>query len=315
MIKEIKIAAVIPSYRVKKHILGVINGIFPIVDYVIVVDDCCPEGSGEYVEANLKDSKVIVIKNDKNLGVGGSVMVGFSHAVHLGATVLLKLDGDGQMDPNIAHLFIEPIRNSVADYTKGNRFTDPDALRSMPLIRLIGNGGLSFLSKASTGYWGLMDPTNGYLAISSNAFNQLPQKKISSRYFFESDILFRLYFTKARVLQVPMMALYGDEKSSLSISKSFFEFGYKNLKNFIKRIIYSYFILDFNLGSISLVFSLGMFLTGLGIGLYYWIPSVWYDQLATSGQVMMAALPIMLSFQSLFFFFSIDVSNSNSRIS
>ena len=127
--------------------------------------------------------------------------------------------------------------------------------------------------------------------------------------------LFRLNFVGARVCQIPMRALYADEKSSLSVSKSLFEFGYKNVSNFIKRILYSYFILDFNLGSISLLFGIGMLLTGFLIGQYYWIDSIFSGHLATNGQVMMAALPTLLGFQSIFFFFSIDVANSLQRTS
>lgn len=308
-----KTAAVIPCYRVKEQILRVIEAAESQFDFIVCVDDHCPEASGEWIRQNVRNPKVNVIQNEKNLGVGGTVLAGFAYARDLGANILVKLDGDGQMDPRLAPQFIEPIAEGRAEYTKGNRFHSPEALRSMPTVRLIGNAALSFLTKASSGYWHLMDPTNGYIAISANTFAQLPVDKISSRYFFESDMLFRLNFVGARVIQIPMMAFYGDEKSSLSISKSLFEFGYNNLKNFFKRLVYSYFVLDFNLGSLALVFGLLMMAVGVSIGGYYWVYSVVNNHPATSGQVMMAALPTLLGFQSLFFFFTVDIANSSQR--
>jgi len=52
-----KIAVVIPSYKVRNHILGVISQIGPEVGRIYVVDDCCPDGSGDFVESNCRDLK------------------------------------------------------------------------------------------------------------------------------------------------------------------------------------------------------------------------------------------------------------------
>ena len=185
-------------------------------------------------------------------------MHGYRRAVADGATVIVKLDGDGQMDPALIEAFVSSILGADADYTKGNRFFDLREIKSMPLLRRIGNLGLSFMAKASTGYWDLFDPTNGYTAIHAEVARRLPYDSISSRYFFESDILFRLNVMRAKVLDVPMDARYGDEISGLKVSKIVGEFLAKHVRNTSKRIIYGYFLRDMNIASFELLVAVPM---------------------------------------------------------
>ena len=201
-----KIAVVIPSYKVKAHILNVISSIGPEVDLIYVVDDKCPQESGNHVLMNNKDERVKVIFNDTNKGVGGAVMNGYQSAIADGAEIIIKIDGDGQMDPSLIVDFIRPIIDGEADYTKGNRFFNLESLASMPKIRLFGNAVLSLMTKLSSGYWNLFDPTNGYTAIHADIAKYLPFEKISNRYFFETDMLFRLNTLKAVVIDIPMEA-------------------------------------------------------------------------------------------------------------
>ncbi|BCQ45853.1 hypothetical protein ERHA55_33800 [Erwinia rhapontici] len=177
------IAVVIPCFKVKKHILDVINGIGPEVTKIYAVDDCCPEKSGDFIEQHNADPRVIVLRNKTNLGVGGAVMHGYQKALEDNVNIVVKIDGDGQMDPSILNDFVAPINSGEADYTKGNRFFNLEKISAMPGIRLFGNAVLSFMNKISTGYWDLFDPTNGYTAIHTDLIKYLPLEKISKRYF------------------------------------------------------------------------------------------------------------------------------------
>lgn len=210
-----KVAVVIPCYKVKKFILHIISSIGDFCDVIFVVDDCCPEKSGEYVINHCRDKRVHVLINTENLGVGGAVMRGYQEALRGGATVIVKLDGDGQMDPSLIPYFVRPILEGEADYTKGNRFYDLKSILVMPKIRILGNAVLSFMTKFSSGYWHIFDPTNGYTAIHANVASRLPFSKISNSFFFESDMLFRLNLLRARVVDIPIDSSYGKEKSNL----------------------------------------------------------------------------------------------------
>jgi dolichol-phosphate mannosyltransferase len=302
------IAVIIPSYRVKAHVVHVIERIGPEVTGIYVVDDACPERSGEHVAAVCKDPRVKVIFHEQNQGVGGATLTGYAAALNDGAEILVKLDGDGQMDPALIARFTLPIVRGQADYTKGNRFYDLSQLVHMPKMRLLGNAGLSFMAKLSTGYWNLFDINNGFTALHAKAARCLPFDKISKRFFFESDILFRLGTVRAVVVDIPMHAKYGDETSNLSIGKVVGEFLGKHSRNFAKRIFYNYFLRDMTVASLELVFGLGMLLFGLIYGGIHWAEAVSNGVATPLGTIMLAALPTMLGLQLLLAFIGYDVA-------
>lgn len=302
------IAVVIPSYKVGKHIERVIIEIPNFVKYIIVVDDQCPQNSGKIADA-LKNNRVIVCYHEVNQGVGGAVITGYKHALKLGADIVIKIDGDGQMDVNYMQKLAQPLLNGKADYAKGNRFTDFRALRQMPKIRLIGNSGLSFLLKAASGYWDLMDPTNGYTAINKHALEELDLDNIAKRYFFESDMLINLNIENAVAVDVDIPAKYGDAESSLSVTKTLFGFPPKLFKGLCKRIFLKYFVYDFNMLSLYLVMGLPMVLFGAVWGSIKWIVAITNNTETSTGTVMLAVLPIILGTQFLLQAIQIDMNN------
>jgi len=299
------IAVVIPSYRVRNHILAVLGQIGSEVTAIYVVDDACPEDTGRFVKEHVTDPRVNVLWNDQNLGVGGATLAGMKQAAADGADVIVKIDGDGQMDPALIPSFVGVILIGEADYAKGNRFFDPEGVASMPLGRLIGNAGLSFLAKMSTGYWHSFDPTNGFFAIHASLVGLLPLEKISRRFFFESDLLFRLNVLTARVVDVPMHSHYADEVSNMKPHREIPRFALAHLRNFGKRIFYNYFIRNFSIASLELVLGLALLLFGVVYGLSKWGTSV----PATAGTVMIAALPIIVATQLLLAFINYDIQS------
>lgn len=307
------IAVVIPCYKVKKHILSVIRSIGTEVFRIYVTDDKCPEETGKYVEANCQDPRVRVIYNPENRGVGGATMAGYRQAVEDNADIVVKIDGDGQMNPKLIPRFVQPIIEGYADYTKGNRFYSLESLEGMPRIRIIGNAGLSFLSKLTSGYWNIMDPTNGYTAIHSSVLRMLPLHKIDNRYFFESDMLFRINTVRAVVREIPMEAIYGEEKSNLRIISVLKEFPQKHLIRFFKRIYYNYFLRDFNVCSVEIISSAVLITGGTIFGLIHWYLSFIRGVPATTGTVMLAALPVILGFQLFLAAVHFDVMNIPKR--
>ena len=299
------IAVVIPSYRVRAHILNVLAQIGPEVSSIYVVDDSCPEQSGKFVEQHCSDTRVRIIFNPTNLGVGGATIAGMKKAFAENADVIVKIDGDGQMDPSFIPIFVAIIKRGEADYAKGNRFFDTETISSMPRFRMLGNACLSFLAKLSTGYWHTFDPTNGFICIHASLIDHLPLEKIANRYFFESDLLFRLNVIGAKVVDIPMHACYGDETSSLKPLQQIPRFAFAHMRNLAKRISYSYFIRDFSLASLELVFGLSFVAFGLVFGVLSW----GVDAPATAGTVMVSALPIIVGSQLLLSFLNYDIQS------
>lgn len=300
---------VIPCYKVSAHICDVIADIGKEVDAIIVVDDCCPEKSGALVESVCPDVRVRVIYHAVNQGVGGAVITGYRAAITAGAEVIVKLDGDGQMDASLIPNFIEPILTGEADYSKGNRFFDLEEIRSMPKVRVFGNAVLSFMTKLSSGYWDLFDPTNGYTAIHADVARHLPFSKISRRYFFETDVLFRLNTLRAVVIDIPMDARYGDEVSNLKISKVVGEFLFKHARNFTKRIFYNYYLRDMSLASIELPLGVSLLMFGACFGGWHWLLAVREGITTPAGTVMLSALPTLMGLQLVLAFLAYDIAS------
>lgn len=304
-----KVAVVIPCYRVKKHIKQVIEGIGDQVSAIYCVDDKCPEGSGIFVAEHFNDPRLRVIFHELNGGVGAATITGFRSALADGADIIVKLDGDGQMDPHLIPQLIRPIVSEDSDFTKGNRFYSLENLQGMPLVRIIGNAGLSFLSKLSTGYWNIFDPTNGFVAIDARVARILPLEKLSKKFFFESDLLFRLNTVRAVVIDVPMKSHYADEQSNLSIFNSLFVFLLRHSFNMVKRYFYNYILRDFSIATIELLLSVPLVVFGSLFGFTGIWKSFTPGYVSSPGYVMLAALPILLGVQFILAFISYDIAS------
>jgi len=306
------IAVIIPAFRAEQHILDVLSAIPSFISSIVVINDCSPDHTSQLVES-CADPRVTLISHKTNQGVGASVLTGYAKAVDLGATIIVKMDSDNQMDPSYLVPLIAPILTHQADYTKGNRFLHTDELRSMPILRRIGNAGLSFLTKAASGYWNIFDPTNGYTAIHSSVIPLLNNSKIHRRYFFESSMLIELNMIRAVIQDVEIPAKYNDETSSLSEWKALFEFPPRLLAGFLRRLKIQYFVRDFGIFSILLVLGLGFSLFGLLFGLYHWYLSFLTATPASTGTVMVAVLPLILGSQLLIQAMIVDMQNTPSK--
>jgi dolichol-phosphate mannosyltransferase len=304
-----RIAVVIPCYRVRAHVLQVIASIGPEVGWIFAVDDACPEQSGAWIRARCDDPRVRVIEHDINQGVGGATLTGYRHALNSCADVVVKLDGDGQMDPALLRLFASPLLSGHADYAKGNRFHRIGFLRGMPWVRLGGNAALSFLTKLSSGYWQIVDPTNGYTAVRTEVLRELELHRISRRYFFESDLLYHLNQVRAVVVDVPMQARYEDETSSLSPARMLLPFLAGHLRNTVRRMLYSYLVRGFSPASVELLLGTALILGGTAFGVWRWWISAGTGVPATAGTVMAAALPVIVGTQMLLSWLNFDVAS------
>jgi len=289
--------------------LACIQAIGPEVEAIYAVDDACPDGSGRFIEEHNRDPRVRVLYNPENRGVGGAIVTAYQAAMADGMDIVVKIDGDGQMDPALLPSFVRPLLQGRADYTKGNRFFSPESVQGMPPVRLFGNAMLSFLTKLSCGYWNVMDPTNGYTAVRTSVLAELPLDKLEQRYFFETDMLFRLNTVRAVVKDIPMDSLYADEESNLKVGRVLPEFLKKHISRLWRRYVYNYLVRDFNVGTLYSLSGVLLLLAGTAFGTWHWVSGNFNSHPATSGTVMLAALPVLIGIQSLIAFLHYDVSN------
>lgn len=292
------ICVIIPAYNVERHIINVVTHIPLNVRSIVVVDDCSPDNSAQVIQSCLS-SRVHLVRHAVNQGVGGAMLTGYAKALELGADIIVKMDGDDQMDPSYLLDLVRPIIEGHADYTKGNRFLHSYALGQMPLARRIGNFGLTFLTKLASGYWNMFDPNNGYTAIHRNVVQLLNTNVIARRYFFESSMLIELRRINAVVRDVPMPARYGSEVSSMSLRRVLIDFPERLLIGFFRRLRWQYFLYNFTAASLLIISALPLIAFGLIWGLYYWYVSITSGRIATTGTVLIAVLPIIVGVQFL----------------
>ncbi|HEY1882753.1 MAG TPA: glycosyltransferase family 2 protein [Candidatus Cybelea sp.] len=291
----------IPTYRAHGTICEVVRGVLPYVDKVIVVDDACPESSSEAVHQAFREHpSVYLLARGKNGGVGAATKAGIEKALELDVDVIVKIDSDGQMDPSYIPAIVELFNcEPNLAYVKGNRFFDPGVVSRMPAIRLLGNSCLSLMAKFASGYWNVLDPTNGYLAFSTDLLSAVNWRHFDDRYFFEMSVLCQFGLKRAQIAEMEMQTIYGQESSSLSISRALLSFPPRLAWLFMRRLLLQYYLFDINIGSLYIL--LGLLLTGFGTAFaaFEWLQSITTGIPRTTGTVMLAVLPFLMGFQLL----------------
>lgn len=289
-LEQLRVAVVIPAYRAESTLRDVVAAVPATVESIVVVCDGGRDRTADVAsEIARDDPRVLVVVHPVNRGVGAATRTGYLRALEIGADIVVKMDADGQMDPAYLPHLVLPIALGLADYTKGNRFLRLDALQRMPLVRLLGNSVLSFMSKLSSGYWQVLDPTNGFTAISRDALSALDLSRIEERYFFESSMLIELGMIRAVVSDVPLPSRYGDESSQLSVAHSALTFAGKHVRYGFRRLAFRYLLSDFSPASLLILASLPLIVFGVAFGVHHWIRSAIDGVPATAGTVMVAA--------------------------
>ena len=296
MFRDTRIHVVIPAYNVAPYLGAVLRGIPDFVDTVTVVDDGSTDDTAAAAK-NAGDPRVIVLGSPANEGVGGAMARGFEHALAQGDGIIVKMDGDGQMDPADLPRLLEPIVDGRCDYAKGNRFLRSRELDIMPRARLAGNFVLTFLTKLASGYWNVFDPQNGYLAITSGTLRLLDLGRLSRRYFFENDMLINLNIFDARVCDVAMSSRYGTEGSSMRLGRILCSFPFHLFRGYWHRFYRKHVLRDFSPVALFMLTGLPLLAWGTGFGLYTWGQSWLQNQFASTGTVMLSVLPFLVGFE------------------
>lgn len=305
MYKGAVVAAVVPAYKEEKHIARVIETMPAIVDHIVIVDDCSPDGTSAAVET-VADPRVTLIRHEENQGVGGAIITAHRTAMELGADVNVVMAGDGQMDPGYLPSLLDRVTDDGYGFAKANRFYAPESFQGMPGHRVFGNITLSFLTKLASGYWNLFDPQNGYTAVRTEVLRRVPLERVAKRYSFENDLLIHLNVLQVPAVDVPIPAVYGEEVSSIKLRRVIPELMGRLTVGFWTRIWYRYVLWSFSPIALLLFLGLILFLVGLGVSIWLLFATVGTGA-ATAGTVMLAALPLILGTQMLVSALQLDI--------
>jgi len=311
MYTDSKVAVVIPCYQVEHQVADVINQIPNFVDAVIAVDDASTDGTRRILDS-LNCPRLTILYHAENQGVGGAMSTGYEYALQIGAQIVVKVDGDGQMNTDRIQELIDPLTDDICDYVKGNRFLHTLELADMPFLRKLGNIALTFLTKLCSGYWHVFDPQNGFVAIHQEFLSALDLNRLrKTRYFFENEMLIQLNIMAARVMDRPIPSVYGNEASSLRILEILRYYPFGLMCGFFHRTYHRYILRDFSIIVPLYLTGLSMFLFGVIFGTYNWYYfSVVIQRAAPAGTILVAVLPLILGFQMLIQGLLIDILQS-----
>jgi glycosyltransferase involved in cell wall biosynthesis len=307
--RGLKVAVAIPAHRAETTIGEVVATLPAYVDFIVVVDDASPDGTWK-VLSNAADARLCRVRHEKNQGVGGAMRTAFGRVLESGCDVVVKVDSDGQMDPARIADLLNALVDGGYDYAKGNRFMHEESLASMPKVRLFGNLALTFLTKIASGYWQIFDPQNGFVALRVPVLARLDLGHIARDYFFENDMLIHLNIMKCRVVDVPIPARYGDERSSMKISRILLRFPARLLFRFWKRIYHRYVLREFSPAALFLFLGVPLVTWGASFGAWAWIQSFRTGVVASTGTVMLAVLPFILGFQLILQAVLLDIQST-----
>lgn len=236
MYRQLSVAVVIPAFNEEAAIERAIDAVPDFVDHVIVVDDASVDATGALARRS-RERVVHTIHHAANRGVGAAIVTGYRRALALGIDVVAVMAGDGQMDPRDLPALIDPIADGSADYSKGNRFADPDVWRAMPTTRIVGNLMLSAATKVTSGYWHVFDSQCGYTVISREALLAIDLDRVFPRYGYPNDLLARLHAAGVRVCDVPVRPVYGPSwKSGIGLHTVIYPVAFVLLRSWASRV-------------------------------------------------------------------------------
>lgn len=316
MYKEHSIGVVVPAYNEQELIEETLASIPDYVDRIYAVDDCSTDDTAALIQefCNEKDERVVFIRHEQNGGVGAAIVSGYKRALEDGIDITAVMAGDNQMDPEQLPKLLEPIIEGIADYTKGNRLLSPEYRRGMTKWRFFGNSLLTMLTKIGAGYWQLMDPQNGYAAISKSALERIPLDSIYPWYGYCNDLLVKLNVYGFRERDIVMPAKYGREESGIRYGVYIPKVSWMLLKDFFWRLKMKYIVLSFH--PLVFFYTLGILLTPLGFlgGLY----SIYYKFVEGGPMFVRGVLSLLLfilGVQFLLFamLFDMEVDHSEQR--
>lgn len=195
----------VPAYNEARRIGSVLEGCRRHAEHVVVIDDGSSDNTGEIARA----AGCEVIRHEKNLGKGASLVSGFHYAGDRGFEAVITLDADGQHDPDCIPQFVDVWRRTRIPALIGNRFWDR---KKIPLIRRWTNACMSaLLSRVMKIY--LPDTQCGYRLFQTSLLPYLPV--VSKRFAMESEMLLQLAAHGFRMDSVRIPVVYAGQTSRI----------------------------------------------------------------------------------------------------
>jgi len=201
MTVESRYAVVIPARNEAATIADLAARAAAVASTVVVVDDGSTDGTHE----RLAGLPVVLLRNERNLGKGGSLWRGMEHALALGADGVVTLDGDGQHAPEDLPRLVRVAREHPDDLVIGARLLGREAA---PRARRVANRVADFFVGWAAGQ-PLDDSQSGFRVYPASLLRRLDVRHGPTRGFvFESEALIAAARLGVRCRSVAIAAVY-----------------------------------------------------------------------------------------------------------
>ncbi len=204
--KKMKTCVIIPTYNEAKAIGDLVCSIRSQNFEVVVVDD----GSADKTFKIASDCGATILRNEKNLGKGASLVKGFNYALANNFDAVVTMDGDGQHLAEDIQQFINVAKNSDSDIFIGNRMHKP---RNMPWVRVLTNNAMSWFISGLVKQK-IPDSQCGFRLIKKEALKKIDF--ITSNFEIESEMLIKGARLGFKIESVSIKTVYSGEKSRIN---------------------------------------------------------------------------------------------------
>ena len=287
-----RVAVVVPAFDEERLVGETLRGIPDFVDRVYVVDDASRDATAARAE-EIGDTRVEVVRHERNAGVGAAILSGYRRALDEGIDVTCVMAADNQMDPVELADLAGPVARGEVEYAKANRLVSGEAWTVIPRTRYLGNAMLSLLTKIASGYWHIADSQAGYTAISNGALRRLDLERVYRGYGFPNDMLVHLNVQNARVRDVPSRPIYDvGESSGIKLRRVVPRISWLLFKGFWWRMVQKYVIRDFHPLVFFYAFGVLMTVVGLALGVLEVVLRILGNEITAATIVLVAVLLI-----------------------
>lgn len=201
-----RICVLIPAYNEAKAIAGIIERLKTRHLEPVIIDDGSTDNTREIAER----SCVCVLRNERNMGKGASLIKGIDYALSSGFDAVITMDADGQHNPDDVAGFLDYAERSDDTVFIGNRMLNA---KDMPRLRFFTNKFMSWFISAIAGQH-IPDTQCGFRLIKKMALEKI--KLETDKFEVESELLIKAARLGIRIKSVPITTIYTGEKSKIN---------------------------------------------------------------------------------------------------
>lgn len=202
-----RVAVIIPTYNERENLPPLAKELLALeqVNYLIVVDDNSPDGTGELADELAKtEPRIVVVHRPGKQGLGRAYVAGFRRAMELGADVIITMDADFSHHPRYIPAMLDKLA-MPCDIVIGSRYIPGGGTRHWGIERQFLSAGANMVARLSLGLRA-HDCTAGFRAYRRHVLESIPLDDIRSNgYSFLVEMLYRCQQAGFRVGEVPII--------------------------------------------------------------------------------------------------------------